>query len=205
MQNLKRLRGGMLAICATLAFPSTALTYRTSSEVTLPAGTRLVGVLNQRISTEDNQVGDRVEVRTTEPIRVGDGTVPAGLLLSGRITELKRGGRVSGRAKLALSITQLETEGHAYPIATDPFVVRGKSETKNTLKKVIGGAVVGGVVGGVAGSVGKGVLIGTVLGTGVAVATTGGDIVLVEQQQVGLSLSQPVTLRLRAPLIPSTR
>jgi hypothetical protein len=202
MQNLKRLRGGMLAIGAALAFPSTAVTHRTSSEVTLPAGTRLVGVLNQRISTEDNQVGDRVEVRTTEPIRVGEGTVPAGLLLSGRVTELKRGGRVSGRAKIAFSITQLETEGRTYPIATDPFVVRGKSETKNTLKKVIGGAVVGGVVGGVAGSVGKGVLIGTVLGSGVAVATTGGDIVLVEQQQIGLSLSQSVTLRLRAPLIP---
>lgn len=202
MQNLKRLRGGMLAISAALAFPSTALTHRIGSEVTLPAGTRLVGVLNQRISTEDNRVGDRVEVRTTEPIRVGEGSVPAGLLLTGRVTELKRGGRVSGRAKVAFVITQLETEGRSYPIVTDPFVVRGKSETKNTLKKVVGGAVVGGVVGAVAGSAGKGVLIGSVLGTGVAVATTGGDIVLADQQQVALSLSQPVTLTLRAPLIP---
>ena len=205
MQKANRFRFEMLAMFAALAFPSTGMLHRANVEVTLPAGTRLVGVLRQTISTEDNRVGDRVEVQTTEPVRVGDGNVPAGLILSGRITEAKRGGRVSGRAKLAFTLTELETEGRTYSISTDPFAVHGKSETKNTLKKVVGGAVVGGVVGAVAGSAGKGILIGSVLGTGVAVATTGGDIVLVDKQQVSVSLAQPVTLQLRSPLIPSPR
>src|SRR5688572_33485459 len=46
-----------------------------------------------------------------------------------------------------------------YQVVSEPFEVRGKSESSNTLKKVIGGAVAGGVVGAVAGDASKGVLI----------------------------------------------
>ena len=211
MQNLlsnrtgSRSRVGMLALTVALALPTTGMLHTRGSEVTLPAGTKLTGVLRQTISTEDSRVGDSVAIQTTEPIRVGEGTVPAGLLLSGRISDLKRGGRVSGRAKVAVTFTELEAEGRIYSVMTEPFVVKGKSETKNSLKKVIGGAVAGGVVGAVAGNAGKGVLIGTVIGSGVAVATTGGDIVLLENQQVVVRLEQPITLTLRSPLIPAPR
>ena len=80
--------------------------------------------------------------------------------------------------------------------------MRGKSESSNTLKKVIGGAVAGGVVGAVAGDASKGVLIGAVLGSGVAVATHGGNIVLPQGQQIGVRLAEPVTIYLRSPAIP---
>ena len=80
--------------------------------------------------------------------------------------------------------------------------MRGKSESSNSLKKVIGGAVAGGVVGAVAGDVSKGVLIGAALGTGVAVATDGGNIILAQGQQIAVRLAEPVTIRPRAPAIP---
>jgi hypothetical protein len=128
-----------------------------------------------------------------------------GLVLRGQIAEAKGGGRVSSRAKLSFRITQLEAEGRTYQVVTEPFEVRGKSESSNSLKKVIGGAVAGGVVGAVAGDASKGVLIGAAIGTGAAVATDGGDITIAKGQQIAVQLAEPVTLSLRAPAIPSPK
>jgi hypothetical protein len=199
-----RARFGILALTAGLVITGSGMMLA-SPDITLPAGTKLTGVLQEKISTKDNEAGNQVELRTTESFQVGDATVPAGLVLRGQIAEAKGGGRVSSRAKLSFRITQLEAEGRTYQVVTEPFEVRGKSESSNTLKKVVGGAVAGGVVGAVAGDASKGVLIGAAIGTGVAVATDGGNITLAKGQQIAVQLAEPVTISLRAPAIPSPR
>ena len=199
-----RARFGILALTAGLVVAGSGMMLA-SPDITLPAGTKLTGVLQEKVSTKDNEAGDQVELRTTESFEVGDATVPAGLILRGRIAEAKGGGRVSSRAKLSFRITQLEAEGRTYQVVTEPFEVRGKSESSNTLKKVIGGAVAGGVVGAVAGDASKGVLIGAAIGTGAAVATDGGNITIAQGQQIAVQLTQPVTLSLRAPAIPAPK
>ena len=201
-----RARFGILALTAGLVIAGSGM-MRSSPDIslTIPAGTQLTGILQERLSTKDNKVGDQIELRTTESFEVGDGRLPAGLVLRGWVTEARRGGSVRTRAKLAFRITRIEAEGRTYQVVTEPFEVRGKSESSNTLKKVIGGAVAGGVVGAVAGDASKGVLIGAVLGSGVAVATDGGNIVLAQGQQIGVRLAEPVTIYLRAPAIPSPR
>jgi hypothetical protein len=198
-------RFGILALTAGLVIAGSGMMLARSSDITLPAGTSLVGVLQQKLSTKEHKAGDKVELRTTESFQVGNATVPDGLVLRGQIAEAKGGGRVSSRAKLSFRITELEAQGRTYQVVTDPFEVRGKSESSNTLKKVVGGAVVGGVVGAVAGDTKKGVLIGAALGTGVAVATDGGDIVIAEGQQITVRLAEPVTISLRSPAIPAPR
>jgi hypothetical protein len=199
-----RARFGILALTAGLVVAGSGMMLA-SPDITLPAGTKLTGVLQEKISTKDHEAGDQVELRTTEAFEVGDATVPAGLVLRGQIAEAKGGGRVSSRAKLSFRITQLEAEGRTYQVVTEPFEVRGKSESSNSLKKVIGGAVAGGVVGAVAGDASKGVLIGAAIGTGAAVATDGGDITIAKGQQIAVQLAEPVTLSLRAPAIPSPK
>ena len=199
-----RARFGILALTAGLVVAGSGMMH-SSPNITLPAGTRLTGVLQERLSTKDNHAGDRVELRTTESFQVGDAWMPAGLVLRGRIIEARSGGSVKTRAKLAFRVTQLEAEGRSYPVVTELFEVRGKSESSNSLKKVIGGAVAGGVVGAVAGDASKGVLIGAALGTGVAVATDGGNIVLAQGQPIAVRLAEPVTVSLRAPAIPERR
>ena len=196
-----RARFGILALTAGLVIAGSGMMLA-NPDITLPAGTKLTGVLQEQISTKDNEAGDRVELRTTESFQVGDATVPAGLTLRGEVAEAKGGGRVSSRAKLAFRITQLEAEGRTYQVVTEPFEVRGRSESSNTLKKVVGGAVAGGVVGAVAGDTKKGVLIGAALGTGVAVATDGGNITLAKGQQIAVQLAEPVTITMRSPAIP---
>jgi len=192
---------GALGLTALLALGAPGLAPSPDRDVTLPAGTKLVGVLRQPVSTHDNSAGDQIAVRTTESFRVGEVKIPSGLLLRGELTEAKGGGRISGDAKLVIRFDRLTVEGREYQMVAEPFRVVGKSETKNTLKKVIGGTVAGGVVGAVAGNAGKGILIGAVLGSGVAVATKGGHLTLAEGQQVEVRLAEPLTLTLRNPVI----
>ena len=151
-----RARFGILALTAGLVVAGSGM-IRSSPDisVTIPAGTQLTGILRDTLSTKINKVVDQSELRTTETLEVGDARVPAGLALRGWVTEVRRGGSVRTRAKLAFRITRIEAEGRTYQVVTEPFEVRGKSESSNTLKKVVGGAVAGGVVGAVAGDVSK--------------------------------------------------
>lgn len=182
-----------ILVLGTLA----AMSAPRDREVMIPAGTRLVGALRQTISTETTPVGSRVAVRTTEPFVVDEVRIPAGMVFRGEVTESKGGGRVTGEAAVSLQFDRLILDGREYPIETRPFRVTGKSETKNSLKKLIGGAVAGGVVGAIAGDTKKGVLVGTVVGGGVAVATRGGHISLPAGQMIEIRLSEPVRVMVR--------
>ncbi len=175
------------------AAPLVAATYLRS--VTIPAGAKIVGKLMQPISTKENKVGDRVEIRTVRSIHGEDGTVPSGVVLRGEITESENAG-LTGHPRIAMRFTELRLESGTYPITTEMFEFKGKSETKETAKKTGIGAIAGGVVGAIAGSAGKGILIGAVLGTGYAVATRGGHISIAEGQRIEVQLTEPVTVRL---------
>ena len=191
-QAKKSRRFTPLILLAAATAPLVAATY--VRNVTIPAGTMLVGKLMQPISTEKNHVGDRVEVKTVRSIHGTDGTVPSGVVLRGEIVESENAG-LTGRPKIAIRFTELRTSGETYPISTQTFELKGKSETKSAAKKTGIGAVAGGVIGAIAGSTGKGILIGAVLGTGYAVVTRGGHIGLAEGQRLEVELTDPVTVR----------
>ncbi|HEX9755444.1 MAG TPA: hypothetical protein VGA42_07035 [Gemmatimonadales bacterium] len=177
---------------------ATVVNRKDAVDVTIPAGTAIVGALDRTLSTEDTEVGDRVSIRTTEPLQVDQWTLPAGIVLRGEVTESREAGRVRTRAKLAIRFDELELDGREYTVSSQPFVVRGRSEGKSSLKKVGIGAVAGAVVGAVAGGgsgAAKGAAAGAVIGTGVAVATDGKDLVLPSGQRLSVRLNQPVTVR----------
>ncbi|HEU5217755.1 MAG TPA: hypothetical protein VFU23_03805 [Gemmatimonadales bacterium] len=167
-------------------------------QVTLPAGTRLVGALRQTISTKNTPIGTHVALRTTESLVVNDVRLPVGMLVRGEVTEVRSGGRVSGESRLSIQFNQLNVDGREYPIVADLFRVQGKSETRNSLKKVIGGTVAGGVVGAIAGETKEGLLVGAVLGTGLAVATKGGNLTLPAGQKLEVRLVEPVVVTVRS-------
>jgi hypothetical protein len=172
-------------------------------EVTIPAGTRFVGTLRQTISTETTPVGARATLRIDEPLEVEGGRLPAGMVVRGQVVEAKSGGRVSGSAEITLRFNRLLVEGQHYDIVAEPWQVTGKSESKSSLKKVIGGAVVGGVVGAIAGGTKEGLAIGALLGSGAAVASKGGNITLPAGQKLEVRLAEPVVVTVRSSnLIP---
>ena len=164
-------------------------------EIRIPAGTQFIGALQQTVSTKLNEEGDRVTIKTEEPLQIGEEILPGGMVLSGEITRAKGGGRLSGAPSLRIRFNRLEVGGRDYAITTVQFRVKGKNSTSETAKQVGIGAVVGGVVGAVAGSTVKGAAIGAILGTGVAVATDGKDIELPAGTRLRVELAEPVTVQ----------
>ena len=172
-------------------------------EETLVAGTSLLAALQNTIDTGQNKVGDKIALRTLEPVRVNESTVvPAGATINGEVTHVDGAGRIAGAAEVTLRFTELTmTDGTSYAISCEPFRLKGKSDAGESAKEIGGGAVAGGVVGGLLGGkkdILKGAAVGAVLGTGVAVATKGDQIVLPAGQKIKVTLDAPVAIKLKA-------
>jgi hypothetical protein len=191
-----------LAIALTL-FAAAGLTAAVVSstghrsvETTIPAGTRLEAALEHTVSTANSQVGDPVELKTRDSLEVArDRVIPPGVIIHGEVTRAKGGGRIAGAPELTLRFTRLEIDGHEYPIAADPFRLRGKNDLGKSAAEIGGGTVAGGIVGAVAGNTVAGALVGAAAGTGVAVATRGHQIVLPAGERLRIRLADPVTVR----------
>lgn len=89
---------------------------------TIPAGTTLVVALEQVVSTQGNHVGDEIELRTVQPVRLGNGAeIPEGSLIAGRVTDARSGSRYAGPPELGLRFTELEIDGDTHAISTEQF------------------------------------------------------------------------------------
>lgn len=131
---------------------------------TLPSGTEIVGALGHALSTDQSRVGDPVELRTVDPIPLGDDEMIAeGATLRGTVTHVKGGGRIAGAPELAVLFTELVVDGQTYPISAGTFQVKGKSDANESALEIGGATVVGGVLRGL-----KGAVVGAAIGTGVA-------------------------------------
>src|SRR5919197_5405918 len=72
--------------------------------VVVPAGTVIPVTLTSRITTKHAKDGDGIYGKTAFPITVDNKIViPEGSAIRGRITEVKRPGRVKGKAELTLN------------------------------------------------------------------------------------------------------
>src|SRR5436190_9993589 len=88
--------------------------------VVVASGTVIPITLTSRVSTKNSKDGDGIYGRTAFPITVDNKIViPVGSNVRGRITEVKRPGRVSGKGELTLSFQSLVLpSGVTLPIYT---------------------------------------------------------------------------------------
>src|SRR6266436_5116508 len=78
------------------------------SQLTIPSGTKVPLSLKQSISTKNAREGDAVYAVTTFPVVIHDRIViPAGTYVQGRISNVKRGGRIKGRAEVLMHFSTL--------------------------------------------------------------------------------------------------
>lgn len=147
-------------------------------ELILPEGTVLTARLIPALSTETHAVGDSFDATLAESLIAGGEVVaPAGSSLTGVVVEADKGGRVDGRARIGVQLTELRTAGdRRIEISTDA-VARTAPATKTKDAQKIGiGAGVGAAIGAIAGG-GKGAAIGAAAGggagTGAVLATRG--------------------------------
>lgn len=146
----------------------------------VPAGTKIDLALAGGVSSQTATVGQAVTAALAAPLSVdGRTAVPAGAVVTGRVTEVSALRRVGGRAHLALAFDAIEVDGRQVPI--EAYWARsGRSETGKDAATIAAGAVLGTVLGNQAKKNDRGKIVGGVVGAGIGTAiaaSTHGDAV----------------------------
>jgi hypothetical protein len=154
--------------------PTAPAEVNPSSFGTLPVGQELDVRLQSGLSSETAVAEQRFEATTVVDLtQDGRVLVPAGSVVRGVVSAVKRPGRIDREGSLTLSFDRIVVRGREHPIramATQVFESGGIREEVGT---VGAGAGVGGVVGGIIGGV-QGAILGAVIGAGGAIAATEG-------------------------------
>lgn len=167
-------------------------------EFDVPAGTTLALEIGTALNTGANTAGDTFEAVLTEPVVIdGVDVLPAGSVVSGRVTESVASGKVKGRAHLALAFDRVSAHGETYPVAA-AFEATAPSTKGDDAKKIgipaAGGAILGAVLGG-----GKGAAIGAAIGGGGGAAavllTKGGEIEVAKGAKLSVATGRPIEVK----------
>ncbi len=151
---------------------------RNTGMVTVAAGTQIPLKLAQGISTKSAKVGDAVYAETVFPITANDRIViPAGTYVQGRISQIKRAGRVKGRAEFLMHFTTLIYHS-GYTVMLPGAVENLPGAEKQTVKGREGTVQQEGTKGKDAGTVaqtaGTGAAVGAIATRGIKGAGIGG-------------------------------
>jgi len=166
-------------------------------DLTVPSDAVLGLQIERTVSSELARVEDKVEARVTRDVRVSDRiAIPAGSTVRGSVTEVERGGRMKGKARLAIRFhTIVLADGTQLPLKTEPVVREGQSPGGESAAKVggaaIGGAILGAILGG-----GKGAAIGGAVGAGAGTAAAMTN----DRNPATLPAGTTVTVRVQAPV-----
>ena len=166
-------------------------------EVTVPSDAVLGLQIERTLSSELARVEDKVDARVTRDVRVENlVAIPAGSMVRGSVTEVDRGGRMKGKARIAIRFHSVVlADGTELALKTDPVIREGQSPGGESAAKVggaaIGGAILGAILGG-----SKGAAIGGAVGAGAGTAT----VMANDRNPATLSAGTTVTVRMQAPV-----
>ena len=168
--------------------------------VILPEGTVVKIRTTNSLSTKTNHSGESFIATLEEPLVAGNRTIAAkGSTVRGIVAESDPGGRVEGRARLAVRLSALEVAGRndleisTNTVAREAHATKAKDATKIGIGSGIGAAI-GAIAGG-----GKGAAIGAAAGagagTGVVLATRGDPAVLPSESVLQFHLTAPLSVK----------
>lgn len=171
---------------------------KSSSMVTIPAGTQIEVRTIDAIDSRRNHVGDRFQASLEQALWVnGKMVAPKGTDVYGRLEESKETGTFAGRSELKLQLTGIVVDGQTVPLVTGEYDLSGKSKGESTAKRTVGGAAIGGIIGALAGG-GKGAAIGAGtgagLGAGSEIITKGDEVKIPSETLLDFTLQQSVTI-----------
>jgi hypothetical protein len=154
--------------------------------VTVNAGTAIMVRTQTSLVTGKVSSGDRFTATTEGDLLAGNTVVaPRGSTVYGRVSEAKKAGRLAGRAKLVIELTDILIDGQTYPLVTESIGYEG--HRSGTLKKLGLGAAVGGIADG-----SDGARTGAAVGAGVAVLTKGKQIHVPSGSVLQFRMNQPL-------------
>ncbi len=197
------------AVLALLCGLALALPVAAQSE--LPAGTRFLVELRDRLDAKHVKRGKKFEARTLEPLYGSDGSlIEAGVRLRGRVASaddnrlLLRFEKLDTRrgwVPIVATVTGVVGERNVKKNANEEGEIRSSgSRGKNAAIGVALGAGVGAAIGATQGG-GRGAAIGAVAGGGtgalIGAANGGRDLDLREGTRIEVQLDRPVLFRPR--------
>jgi hypothetical protein len=169
------------------------------TQLTIRAGTYITVRLNEILSSDRSMVGDAFTASLAKPIVV-DGIVVAqrGQNVTGRVTEAKKAGRVSGTSRLGIQLIELPVvDGQQLPVQSELITRNGSTSTGRDAGAVaattgVGAAIGAGVNGGVGAGVGAGA--GLVAGLAGVLLTRGNPTVIFPETTLTFRVNQDVTV-----------
>jgi len=167
----------------------------------LPAGTLIRVSINDQLSSDRNQPGDRFSASLEQPL-IANGWVVArpGQLLTGRVVSAKKAGRVSGTSELGVELVELTlVDGQILPVRTT--LVQSSAGTSNgrDVAAVAGTTGLGAIIGGAAEGGG-----GAAVGAGIGAAAGIIGVLVTRGRPTVLYPESMLTFRLETPLAIST-
>jgi hypothetical protein len=212
----------LLSAAAVAQTPAEPAKTTSASELMIPAGTKVPVALKHAISTKSAREGDAIYAETTFPIVLNDRVlIPANTYVQGRISSIKRPGRIKGRAEVLIHFTtMIYPSGYTVllPGAVDNVPGADKTNMKGeegTIQQggdkaqdigtVASTASTGAVIGGLSQG-GKGALIGAaaggVVGTAIALFSRGNDVRLESGSTLEMVIQRPI--QVDASRVPTT-
>jgi type IV secretion system protein VirB10 len=181
----------------------------------VPAGTQVLLNLKSPITTKSARVGDGVYCQTSFPVTQDNIIViPAGTYVKGQISEVKRAGKIKGRAEILFHFTTLifpngytidlpgslgnEPGAQNHEIVDKEGTVQAnsqKAKDAGTVAKTgATGAVIGSVASGTAKGAGIGGLAGAAVGLGEVLFTRGQDVRIEQGTALEMVLQRSLTV-----------
>lgn len=176
-----------------------------SAAFVVPDGVRVVGVLDNDLSTGAGRAGDRFSLRVTEPVEFQDAVI------EGHVSSIQRSGRLSGRSMISLDFDSIRLRdgtryrfagllegvvarnGESVRVDTEGSV-RERNQTTRTEQRAAIGTAVGAIIGAIAGG-GKGAAIGAILGAGAGA----GSVYVEGRNDLELNRGSELMIRASAP------
>ena len=173
-------------------------------DMSVGAGTSLRVSLDQELSTETSNVGDKFTVTVLDPVMAEGGVViPAGTKIQGEVTALEPSGGAGQQAMIRLDFGQLLLDGESHRVAmtvaeANP-TTKGRKSTEEKAVTIGAGAAVGAILGRVIGGNATGTIVGGVAGaaagTAIALGTEDVDALLEAGSEMTLRVEERITVR----------
>lgn len=179
--------------------PRARATAPPPATLTIPAGTVISVRINEFLSSDRNQVGDRVTATLQQPLVVNGWVVARrGQTLTGQVEAAQKAGRVKGTSQLGIELTDLTlVDGQQRPILTELW--KGSGGTSHGADAAtIGGTTALGAAIGAAADWGRGAAIGAgagaAAGIGAVLLTRGRPTVIAPETLLNFRLVDPVSV-----------
>ena len=176
-----------------------------NTDFILANGETVVAVLDNGLSSANAREGDRFTAIVRLP------TQYAGATIEGRVTNVQRSGRITGRSQMTLNFDTIRLrDGGSYRFAgilesvrnaqgdvvkiDNEGTVRDDNQTTKTVERAAIGTAVGAIIGAIAGG-GKGAAIGAIVGAGGGA----GSVYVQGRDDLELTRGTELTIRVTGP------